>query len=123
MPIRWTIEKRVVLLTAEGEYHLTGVRSALDSAIASPAFQAPMCMLADARESDANPSIDEVQETARYLASIRDQFRPTWVLVVRGSLRYGLARMLSAFTAQAEIELVVQRDFEEGWRIAREVAA
>jgi hypothetical protein len=123
MAIRCTIDGRVLLFEAVGEYQLPGVKRALDTAIASPDLQAPMCMLADARDSVANPSFDEIQETASYLVSIREQFQPIWILVVRGSLRFGLARMLSVFTGEAGIELMVQRDFDEGLRVARECAA
>jgi len=49
MAIRWMIDGRVLLFEAVGEYRLPDVRSALDATIASPDFQAPMCMLADAR--------------------------------------------------------------------------
>ena len=123
MPIRCSIQDGVLLVTAEGRYDLDDVRSALDAAIASPEFRAPMCLLADARDSDANPSVDEIQQTAIYLGSIRSRFRPTWILVVRGSLRFGLARMLSVFTGEAGIELRVHRDLDEGWREPREHAA
>ena len=123
MPIRWSIEGRILLFAAEGEYELDDVRAALDAAIAAPEFEAPMCMLADARASEANPSVDQIQQTASYLATIRESFLPVWVLVVRGSLRYGLARMLSVFAGEFGIQLAVHRDLDEGWREARRAAA
>ncbi len=123
MPFHCTIENRVLLVTAEGEYGLEDVREALDAAIASPEFQAPMFLFADARESQSNPSASEVSQTASYLSSVREHFAPVWVLVVRGSLRYGLARMLSVFTASDGIDLRVYRDLEEGRRLVRELAA
>ncbi len=123
LPIRWEIQGRLLLFTAEGDYHLSDVRLALDAAIASPEFHAPMCLFADARESTANPSAIEVRETAAYLGRIRDQFLPSWFLVVRGSLRYGLARMLGVFAEQYGIDLQVHRDVEEGRRAAEELAA
>ncbi len=123
MPISCTIRDRVLLVAAEGEYGLADVREALDAAIASPEFESPMVLFADARESASNPSASEVSQTASYLASIRHHFAPTWVLVVRGSLRFGLARMLSIFTASHGIDLRVYRDLDEGWRVVRELAA
>ncbi|MDJ0848856.1 MAG: hypothetical protein QNK04_10800 [Myxococcota bacterium] len=123
MPFRCVVKGRVLFVIAEGEYGLADVREALDAAIASPDFEAPMILFADARESTANPSAAEVSQTARYLATIRQHFGPTWVLVVRGTLRYGLARMLSIFTSSSGIDLRVHRDLEEGWRIVRELAA
>ena len=92
MGINYAIEDGLLLVTAEGEYGLRDVQEALDAAIASPGFEAPMCLCADATLSKANPSASEVAETAHYLGSIREHFMPTWILVVRGSLRYGLAR-------------------------------
>jgi hypothetical protein len=113
----------ILRVDAEGEYGLADIRSALDAVIASPDFRAPMCVLADARRSLANPSADEVRRTAAYLGSIREHFLPTWIVVVQGSLRFGLARMLSAFARRYEIELLVHREFEEAERRARELAA
>ncbi len=123
MGIHCAIEGRVLFFTAEGEYGLADVREALDRAIASPEFRGPLCLFADARESTSNPSAAEVTDTALYLASIREHFLPTWILVVRGSLRFGLARMLSVFTQRHGIDLRVHRDFEEGRREALELAA
>lgn len=123
MGISYAIEDNLLLLTAEGEYGLQDLQEVLGAAIASPGFEAPMCVCADATGSKANPSASEIAETAYYLGSIREHFMPTWILVVRGSLRYGLARMLSVFTSQHGIDLRVYRDIDEGRSLARELTA
>lgn len=95
MPIFACIEARWLRIEAVGRYSYDDVVEAFDGAIAK--YEGRLPVLVDARHSLANPPYHELRATAAYADSIAHRIGPGVALVVDGVLRYGLARMLSAF--------------------------
>ena len=64
MGINSAIEDGLLLVTAEGEYGLRDVQEALDAAIASPGFEAPMCLCADATRDEDGEQVERREDPA-----------------------------------------------------------
>lgn len=93
MPIRSFVEPTRIHVVAEGDHTFAEVVSAFETAIAAAPRRLPV--LVDARESTANPPFEELRSTALFADRIADKIGPRIAIVVTGTLRYGLARMLS----------------------------
>ena len=95
--MRCEFQGRRLAIVLDGEHDLAPLRRVLAEALDDPRFEAPMRIVIDASRSRANPPVSEIRDIIEYFLRIRDRFEPEWTVVVTDPLRYGLARMGSAF--------------------------
>jgi len=119
MPVTYEIGTGRIRIIADGLYTYSEVVSAFTAAI--DAAPARMPVLVDARGSRVNPPLQEIRDTARFADSISDGIGPRIALVVEGTLRFGLARMLATFgSTRGDLDYQAFRDHEEAERWLRE---
>jgi hypothetical protein len=109
------LEPKCIRIVAEGEHSYEEVVSAFEAAIREAGER--QVVLVDARASLANPSHQEMRATASFGRRIAHAIGPRVALVVSGTLRYGLARMLSTLgNLLGELEYEAFHDLEQAER-------
>ncbi len=112
MAISYVLEPDFARIRAEGHYTYQEVVAAFLALVAEADRRLPI--LLDARESLANPDLGEMRLTAEFADSIAPQIGPRIALVVEGTLRFGLARMLAALGSREDrLEYRAFRDLVE----------
>ncbi len=108
-------------IVVDGAYDDAELQSAWQRAFADPAFRAGMPALIDSRNTLAAPSRAGIAERAAFLSGLRPRLGPRCALLVSDPLRYGLGRMLAAFTEQSGLEIQVFDDpvRAEAWLLSR----
>lgn len=118
VPVKARIEGRVLRLTTTGPYTWADLLAAIRRSMAQDGFiDGSRCILLfDSRGSEAARSADELRDIAGDLASLAPDFAAILTVVV-DDLRYGLARMLAAYTEHLGAEVLVFRsmDVAESW--------
>jgi hypothetical protein len=117
MPIGHEVRGPLLWIVVDGEYDDAELRAAWDGAFADPAYRPGMPALIDSRKSLANPSREVLAKRAEFLAGLRDRIGPRLAFLVGDALRFGLARMVGAFTEPGGLEIQVFEDARraEAW--------
>lgn len=119
MPVQSFVEPERIRIVAEGAHSFADVVLAFEAAIAVAPRR--LSVLVDARLSTANPPYEELRSTALFADRISDRIGPRVALVVEGTLRYGLARMLSMLgSVNSPLEYATFRDMDsaEAWLVS-----
>ena len=103
-------ENETLFIVAEGKYSLAEVQTAISAALQESKGIRDCCLHMDIRRSEAVFSSDELRSFAKFLASLPIPIAKRAAWVVSADLRFGLARMLSAFAENEGLELRVFRD-------------
>ena len=112
MPLEYRVEPDLLVVVAKEEYDFAEVRDVFERAIRDPALRKPASVLIDARDSRQNPPVSEMEATARFAHGLRPSIGPRIAVVVSGSLRYGLGRMLALLTEPSGYDMQVFRDLD-----------
>lgn len=114
MAVTYRILGHNLVMTCKGVYTHPQVVAVFMDATKDPAFNPPMSLLVDARQSKANPSLDQIESLVNFLSSFRTALSPRGaILAVPNSLIYGLGRMYAALAAVKGFEIEIferQRD-------------
>jgi len=111
MPVFYKINDDILEIIQIGLYTTDDFLGAWQSAIKDPEFRPPMKVLIDGRMAYVNPSTREIEERAKFLGRIRENFFPCWAYLARpNTLIYGLARMASAFMDSHDVTMEVFSD-------------
>ena len=103
-------EGETLFIVAEGKYSLAEVQTTTSDALKASKCIRDCCLHMDIRRSEAVFSSDELRSFAKFLASLPVPIAKRAAWVVSADLRFGLARMLSAFAEDEGLELRVFRD-------------
>ncbi len=106
-------EGETLFIVAEGKYSLAEVQAAISAGLKESTSIRDCCLHMDIRRSEAVFSSDELRSFAKFLASLPIPIAKRAAWVVSADLRFGLARMLSAFAEKEGLELRVFRDTVE----------
>ncbi len=112
MPIRYTIEKtdRVVYLTAQGRAVHRDFEVVIDELAEDKAVEPGMRMLADYSKLEFNIPADEIDDLSQQMTKLGPVFAGCRLaLISAGDLEYGLMRMFSLLSSEAEFETRVFR--------------
>ena len=124
MPVTWSIQGSVVMLTLDGDYPFGEVVEALQHALADPSFTPGMSLLFDESLSHANPSSEEKHRRVRWIASLRPDVAARCAIVVGATLfRYGMARMAETYFELEGMQAEIFSDVESASRWLSEVPA
>ena len=124
MPVTWSIQGPVVMLTLDGDYLFDEVMEALQHALADPRFTPGMPLLFDESLSHADPSSGEKASRVRWIASLRPAIAARCAIVVgTKAFRYGMARMASAYFEIQGMHAEIFSDVESASRWLSEVPA
>jgi hypothetical protein len=95
MPVSSQFQGQVFVVSMIGHYAYDDLAQAIISAYSHPNFTATTSVLVDARQSEANPSSDDVRHTSQKVVGRRPAGHSgKWaVLVGQGPLRFGIGRM------------------------------
>lgn len=113
MPLSYQFEGSLLHVVVEGTYEFADVEKLFQAACADPAYPERAFVLVDGRQSEANPSADDMQQMVRLAASMGARLGPRVALVVTRDLHFGLGRMLGAFGERHGLRFETFRDLEE----------
>ena len=94
--ISHAIDGSLVVIRADGKYTSDDIRATFNAALSDPKLPPKARLLIDARESLANPTINEMEARLALLRSLRPRIAPFCAIVVTTPLHWGLARMYQA---------------------------
>ena len=112
MPIQYTVDKkdRVVYLTAEGRGTHRDFEVLIDQLAEDTEFEPGMRMLGDYSKLEFNIPADEVDDLAQQMTKLGPAFTGCRLaLISAGDLEYGLMRMFTLLSSEAEFETRVFR--------------
>jgi len=115
MPIRYDIDRtdRVVYLTAEGRGTHGDFEDLIDRLAEDEDFQPGMRLLCDYSKFEFNLPADEVEEISQQMRRLSPAFTDCRLaLISAGDLEYGLMRMFTLLSSEAEFETRVFRKLE-----------
>ncbi len=115
MPIRYSVDKqnRVVYLTAEGRAVHRDFEVLIDQLAADPDIEPGMKLLADYRKLEFNIPGDEIEDLSQQMMKLSPAFTDCQLaLISAGDLEYGLMRMFTLLSSEAEFETRVFRKLE-----------
>jgi len=100
MAVTYRILGHSLVMTCKGVYTHPQVVAVFMDAIKDSAFNPPMSLLVDARQSKANPSLDQIESLVNFLSRFHTVLSPRGaILAAPNSLIYGLGRMYAALAA------------------------
>jgi hypothetical protein len=94
--ISHTIDGSLLVIKAEGKYSSDDIRATFTAALSDPKLPPKARLLIDARESLANPTVNEMEARLALLRSLRPRMAPFCAMGVTTPLHWGLARMYQA---------------------------
>lgn len=115
MPIHYNIDKtnRVVYLTAEGRAVHDDFADVIDRLAEDTAFEPGMRLLSDYSRLEFNIPADEVEALSVRMRKLSAVFSGCRLaLISAGDLEYGLMRMFTLISSEAEFETRVFRKIE-----------
>lgn len=115
MPIHYTIDKteRVVYQTAVGRGYHRDFEELIDRLAEDEDFKPGMRLLCDYSKFEFNIPADEVEEISQQMKKLSPAFTDCQLaLVSAGDLEYGLMRMFSLLSSEAQFEARVFRKIE-----------
>jgi hypothetical protein len=68
MPVWWDIHNRILILTVIRDWTGPGLASSIDQCLTHPNFESGAALLLDARQSEMNPSAEEVESRTRWIS-------------------------------------------------------
>jgi hypothetical protein len=111
MAVEWTIRESTLSLLLQGTYAFEEVTAAMQSALSDPRFAPGSTLLIDERASASNPSAAEKRARVAWISSLRPRIAPRVALVAGTEpLRFGIARMASAFFEMEGVQAAVFTD-------------
>ena len=113
---RYEIDGHEVTLISGPHFTTAELRAAVEAAIADRAFEAPMTLILDVRESRESASRDEIATRIALFARRKAYFRPRIAIIVSRMLHYGLARMASMMGDGQGVTIGVFYDLDEARR-------
>ena len=115
MVISYEIEGDFVTLVGSGSVTRSDIEAALSSIVATPEFRIGSRLLMLDQQSDYVPDTGNITETATLLSRRRGQFE-RMAVVVSQAVKYGVGRMLEAYTEAEGLAFRVFLDENEARR-------
>jgi Ni,Fe-hydrogenase I small subunit len=123
MPYRYTIDSdaRLVTVVGEGLADLGVTGTFMRTLLADREYRPDLDLLVDARTLDYTPTLHEAQEIRTMLHDVRESYRGRIAVVVDGTVRFGMARMVSTLVEPSGIRMEAFRDLAtaRAWLSAR----
>ena len=100
MGITYRIQAKAVIIICADHYTHPQFAAVFQEAIQDPNFRPPMSLVVDARQSKANPSLDQIESMVNFLGSFHELLTlRSAIIAAPNSLLYGLGRMYAALSA------------------------
>ena len=114
MPYRYVIDPaaRLITVVGEGPADLAATEAIMRGLPADPAHRADFDALVDARSLDYTPTFHEAQQIRSVFHEVRDAYRGRIAVVVSGTVRFGVTRMVSQLVEASGIRMEAFRDLE-----------
>ncbi len=115
MPVTYTFEANVVLITLSGEYPIDDLRRTIDAAFADSRYPPHARLIIDLSQSRSivQRTTDEIKSVAELLVRKADRFNHRLALVAAQDLIYGILRMTSVGSESLGVESGVFRSVDE----------
>ena len=96
MGYRWTVDPahRLVRVTGSGPADREQTAAAIRAVAGDPAYRSDFNILFDVRDLDYIPSLEDAWHFQHVFRSLHESYRGTIVMVVTGTVRYGVGRMV-----------------------------
>lgn len=111
--VAYQIAGKILYLKASGHFDTETLVAVFSSAMLDPAWDPPMRILMDNRDSDERASSSELRDRVERIANFPELFQPRIAVVVSDALHYGLARMAGVFSERHDIQVHVTDDLQE----------
>ena len=115
MPIHYSIDKATkgVYLTAKGRGQHRDFQLIIDQLAADPEFGPGMKLLCDYSQLEFDLPTEEIEDLSQQMKRLSPEFTDCQVaLISAGDLEYGLMRMFSLISSEAQFETRVFRSIE-----------
>ena len=123
MPVRYTLEDRLLTIRCEGTYSVDELRTPWLAVAERSDLQLPIACVLDMRASDSvlNRSVGELRAIADTFLLRAHVTGKRLAIVSTGGARFGLMRMASTWCELAGMEVKVVRELEEAqqWALSR----
>ena len=125
MPVTWEIQGAILVVRLAGAFDLRDLDQAKAQVLEDPRFHPGLCLLLDARLSEADASVARIQRYVAFGANLGDMdLAKRWALVVheKSLVRYGMSRVLAAYLGLRGVDMLVTRDIVEAlkWLAGRD---
>ncbi|HEY7390288.1 MAG TPA: hypothetical protein VH640_17355 [Bryobacteraceae bacterium] len=123
MPVTWTFQDSILVLTLVGEYTFEEPVDAVNTAIEDPRFRRGTSLLIDARQSTTRRSSEEFRGRSVWMASLLAKgLSPRCAIVVSSAVhQYGMARMAGIYLDLQGMTLEIFTELAEAldWLLGR----
>ena len=115
MPVSWEIRDQILIVTVIEAWIGGGPAKAITEGMADPRFKPGTPLLLDVRQSQMNPSGEEIIFRAGWMAGLQSSGLSRYCAVVVGPklLQFGLARMAQGHLEQRDMDLKIFSDLDE----------
>jgi hypothetical protein len=114
MPYRYSIDTdaRLVMVVGEGTADLAATEALMRALSVDVATRPDFDALIDVRALDFMPTFREAQEIRAILQDVRDDYQGRIAVVVEGTVRFGVTRMVSQLIEASGIRMEAFHDME-----------
>ena len=123
MPVAWEIRGSVLIVTIVRDWTDRELASSTNGCLADPRFHPGTALLLDARQSEVNSSVEEIESRAHWITALLSKGLSRQCAIVIGPkvFQSGLAAMARIYLASKGLSMRTFSDLDEavGWLSAQ----